>query len=145
MKHKGKIIGSIFVILLILEFVIGSNMLDIMIMLVICWNIWTGVRLFGRRKGGNDLIYYLYLGVQIATGGFYLLNLTNFSAPPNLGSSIIFIMSIAYIWSTIQLTSLLIRSEKEKSISNNGLITWVLIYVLPFGVWWIQPRIEKLI
>ncbi|MBL4656516.1 MAG: hypothetical protein JKX73_00840 [Flavobacteriales bacterium] len=54
-------------------------------------------------------------------------------------------ITIAYLWSTILLCSIFVRLENSRSISNNGLITWALIYVLPIGIFWIQPRVEKIL
>lgn len=72
----------------------------------------------------------------------FILDLNNFFAYSNIAISIlgaIFYLGVIYF-----ITNKLIRLESQIGVKSDGVITFILILALPVGIWWIQPRMQKI-
>ncbi|XWW44946.1 hypothetical protein JYG30_19740 [Fibrella sp. USSR17] len=52
---------------------------------------------------------------------------------------------LCYIFLAFVITKLLLSAEGEVLISLKGITTFLLIFILPIGAWWIHQRIQRVV
>ena len=141
---KKRLVELIFSFLIIIDFFDFSYSVDIIMFFVYLWNIYVEYKLREMRK--TTRVKYLFLISQIIMIGILIIGIINSYFHSELQNTFIFIIQmligLMYIGSIIYLTNLFLSIEQKK---KNGLITFALIFVIPIGIWNIQPRLNELI
>jgi len=141
---KKRLVELIFSFLIIIDFFDFSYSVDIIMFFVYLWNIYVEHKLREIRK--TTRVKYLFLISQIIMIGILIIGIINSYFHTELQNTFIFIIQmligLMYIGSIIYLTNLFLSIEQKK---KNGLITFALIFVIPIGIWNIQPRLNELI
>ena len=141
---KKRLVELIFSFLIIIDFFDFSYSVDIIMFFVYLWNIYVEHKLREIRK--TTRVKYLFLISQIIMIGILIIGIINSYFHTELQNTFIFIIQmligLMYIGSIIYLTNLFLSIEQKK---KNGLIIFALIFVIPIGIWNIQPRLNELI
>ncbi|MBO0948357.1 hypothetical protein [Fibrella forsythiae] len=80
----------------------------------------------------------LLLGLTITLQSWFAIDTTYMG-----GTNISVWRLLCYIFLAYTITKLLLSSESERVLSVNGLTTFLLVFVLPIGAWWIHQRVQK--
>ncbi len=52
---------------------------------------------------------------------------------------------ICYIYLAVILTIYLLRLEQNKKVNIKSIMTFLMVFILPIGAWWIHKRIQKVV
>lgn len=124
----------------------------ITISLTACW-IYETARLSANQAAERATLRFTsFLATAIVIGGVFL---TLLLFPARLGmysmledspilSAVGFALGASYLIAAWLAASLLSRAERRMGDRTSAFVAFLQILYLPFGVWWLKPRIERL-
>jgi len=118
--------------------------------LIYLYQLGAGKALFDKiseeRKGSYyafQLVFVYLLFHVVYSDLTDTIDLDNYIPYANAAFS--FLGLIAYGWGVHFISNRLIYLERKLNVRVDGLTTFVLIFVLPVGIWWIHPRMQAAI
>lgn len=109
------------------------------------WQFSAGKILFERAKNCSKGLFLLFQISIIFIGVYSLIPLLNLDIPLLLFGFSWIVALLSYLWCMNYITDLLQKMESTQGKNIDGLITFGLIFFLPLGIWWLQPRMQSII
>jgi len=115
------------------------------ISIIFVWYLSSGSMLAKKDRKNNKKISQLFT-ILVLTGlafqtldSFFQFNLNTY-----LHYGFIISYGVIYFWIIYFVTTKLIKLENYLGIKSDGFMTFIWVFVLPIGIWWIQPRVQKI-
>lgn len=108
-------------------------------MFIYCWYYFAFKHLYQISKANFKikLLFNLSLIILIISTSLYWgfgINIT-----------ISYFQSICYIYLATVITFFLLQKEKKEKINLDSILTFLLVFILPIGAWWIHKRIQNVV
>jgi hypothetical protein len=118
--------------------------------LIYLWQLGAGKELYKKSSEENTTAFYIFQFILF----FLIFRIVYLDiADPDYFYNLFYYahltftitLVLIYGWSVFFISKRLVKLEKIQNINSNLLITFMMIFVLPIGIWWIQPRIQSVI